>query len=298
MLKGYICPDGKQTDLDDCLNKPCRMGERCMTVPTLALIAEEREWNGVASTTQLISGTMETYLKLTEDYYIDPDSRTFMLAGTKHHKGLEDKAKELGLPAEVAMSGDRDIIDLIEYEDGGFVLTDYKLWGSYKVASALGIVQVGKEPDPSGEVYKRSGKWGKAGDPKLIPVWGRNPDEVDKYDVTLQLNRYRVMWEAYGVTVAKMRVQATVRDGGTITAKNRGVLKNSYMIPIEPMDNSEVEDYFQLKDDQIHYALENGWNTPCNQHECWQGRKCEDYCDVAFACPRGQTVLAVGNKGG
>ena len=116
MLREFICPDGAHVPVESCL-KGCRMGERCLTLPTLKLISKEREWNGVASTTQLLDGTMSAYLKLTKDYAVDPDSRAFMLQGTKHHKELEIVAKELGLPAEIPLSGDRDIFDLIEPDE-------------------------------------------------------------------------------------------------------------------------------------------------------------------------------------
>jgi len=92
------------------------MEERCLTLPTLTLISEEREWNGIASTTQLLNGTMMEFLKLTQPYVVDPDKRAFMLAGTKHHASLEEFAKKLGLPAEIALNIDRDIFDLLEPE--------------------------------------------------------------------------------------------------------------------------------------------------------------------------------------
>lgn len=146
MLEWFQCPDNKIIPIKDCLSK-CRMDERCLTLPTLTIISTEREWKGVPSTTQLLNGTMMEFLKLTQPYTVNPDKRAFMLAGIRHHQQLELAAKELGLPAEIALSIDRDIFDLLELEDGHLVLTDYKLWGSYRVARALGIVEVGKQPD-------------------------------------------------------------------------------------------------------------------------------------------------------
>src|SRR3990167_7977846 len=124
MLEWFICPDQIQVRVKDCLSE-CRMAERCLTLPTLKLISNEREWTGTPSTTQLLIGTMEAFLKLTQPYSVDPDKRAFMLAGTIHHQKLEAIAKELGLPSEVALSVDRDIFDLLELEDGQLVLTDY-----------------------------------------------------------------------------------------------------------------------------------------------------------------------------
>ena len=113
MIEGFICPDSIKTKLEDCFSK-CRMGERCLTLPTLKQMSMEREWNGVASTTQLLNGTMHEFLKLTKPYYCDPQGRIFMLEGSRHHAVLEDKAKELGLPSEIPLSVDRDIFDLLE----------------------------------------------------------------------------------------------------------------------------------------------------------------------------------------
>ena len=295
-LEGFICPDGEKIKTEDCL-KECRMGERCLTSPTLQLMSSQREWKGVASTTQLLNGTMLTFLKLTKPYYVDPDKQAFMLAGTKHHEALEVEAKKLGLASEVALSIDRDIFDLIEVEEGGLVLTDYKLWGSFRVAKALGIVEVGKKPDPSGAIYKSSGKWGKEGTPKMVADFGIDTDKADNLETELQLNRYRVMLEDLGVKVQKLQVQVTVRDGGLYIAYNRGVMRNTYKIPIGIMGNGEVKDYFWYKEDCLKMALDKGeWDLPCSNQESWDGIRCERYCDVWDYCSKGKLLKAIGGK--
>src|SRR4030042_1804166 len=105
-LKWFRCPDSEVISVEECLDE-CRIEERCLTLPTLAYISKEREWNGVPSTTQLINGTMLEFLKLTQPYLIDPDSRAFSLSGTLHHSDLQVIANELGLPAEIPLSVDR-----------------------------------------------------------------------------------------------------------------------------------------------------------------------------------------------
>ena len=288
MLKWFLCPDKEIIPVKDCLQH-CRMDERCLTLPTLRLISIEREWSGKPSTTQLLNGTMLEFLKLTQPYVVDPDSRAFMLAGTKHHQALEAVAKELNLPSEIALSIDRDIFDLLEQdEDGGLVLSDYKNWGSFKVAKALGIVEVGKQPNPNGEVYKSSGKWGKAGDVKMVPVFQAMPQEADNWEAEYQLNHYRIMLEERGVQIKRMQLQVTVRDGGVAIASSRGITRNTYRIPIPKLDDDKVKEYFANKEKALLTALEQGsWSEPCNQAECWEDARCRRYCEVARYCPKG-----------
>lgn len=291
-LEGFYCPDEEKVKLEDCFEQ-CRLGERCLTLPTLVTLSREREWSGVASTTQLLNGTMMEYLKLTQPYYVNPQTRAFMLAGSKHHKALEEIAKELNLPAEIPLSIDRDIFDLLEFEGKELVLTDYKLWGSFRVAKALGIEQIGKQPDPSGVVYKSSGKWGKAGSPKMVPVFKENPDKAERWEAELQLNRYRVMLEELGLTIHKMRIQATVRDGGIAIAYGRGVFKNIYKIPVKFLDDMDVLGYFTVKDANLKLALASGWTIPCSKEECWEDMRCKRYCDVWNYCPKGKLIHSI-----
>jgi hypothetical protein len=297
MLEGFICPDGEKVKYEDCISH-CRMGDiRCLTLPTLVSIGQIREWKGVASTTQLLNGTMYEFLKIIKPFYVDPDDRAFMLQGTKHHKELELVAKELGLASEIPLSIDRDIFDLLEYEGKELVLTDYKLWGSFKVAKALGLVETGKQPDPSRETYKTSGKWGKAGSAKMVAVFTPDPSKADMWEAELQLNRYRVMVKKLGLNITKMRIQATVRDGGLYSAKGKGVLKKIYMLPVKLLPDEYVEDYFLAKDICLRDALfHNKWDIPCNVLESWDGARCEGYCEIWEHCPKGTLVHQIGGK--
>lgn len=314
MLEGFICPDKETVLVEDCL-KRCRMEadcpqcggtgcpyckgtgkivERCLTLPALKLISHEREWNGVASTTQLLNGTMLEFLKLTKPYYIDPDSRAFLLAGTRHHTALEVVAKGLNLPAEIPLSVDRDVFDLIEVEEEGLVLTDYKLWGSFRVAKALGVVEAGKIPDPSGAVYKSSGKWGKAGDPKMVSWFRQDPDKADNWEAELQLNRYRIMLEDLGLKIYRMQLQVTVRDGGLFISEQRGIFRNTYRIPIQRLPDTWVVGFFHTQAERLALALDqNSWSTPCSEKESWDGIRCKNFCDVANYCPKGQLIKSL-----
>ena len=289
MLEWFKCPDGDITPVKDCLQQ-CRMGNRCLTLPTLHRIAKEREWNGVASTTQLLNGTMNAFLKLTQPYAIDPDSMIFAIHGENVHKVLEDEANKLGLPAEIALNLDRDIFDLLEPSGDGqsWTLTDYKAWGSYRVMKVLGIVESGKKPNPNGEVYQKSGKWGAAGSPKMVTVFKQFPQQADNFDAELQLNRYRVILEERGIKVSKMLIQVLVRDGSLAIARSRGIERNSYLIPVKLLDDAYVRDYFKTKDNNLHQALDSGsWSQPCDNRECWDGVRCRNYCEVWQYCTKG-----------
>lgn len=294
MMEWFICPDKQIVPVKDCLSS-CRMDERCLTLPTLHSISEERVWAGQPSTTQLLNGTMMEYLKLTVPYAIDPDSRAFALLGSTHHHWLSDMAKKLSLPSEIAMTIDRDIFDLLEPGEDSvvgnetWILTDYKTWGSYRVAKALGMVEVGKQPDPSGERYKSSGKWGKAGDPKMVPIFQRDAGRVDLWETELQLNRYRIMLEERGIRISRMQIQITVRDGGLQVAHGRGIARNMYMVPIRRLDDGYVISYFEHKRDVLLECLEQHHPpaSPCDVRESWEGARCKGYCDVSFSCPKG-----------
>ena len=230
-----------------------------------------------------------SFLKLTQPYTIDPDKMAFALLGTKHHQALKDVADTLKLPSEIPLTGDdRDIFDLLEPDGNSWILTDYKTWGSYRVAKALGMVKTGVKPDPTGAIYKSSGKWGKAGDPKMVPVFQSMPQEVDLAETELQLNRYRVMLEERGLTISKMQIQVTVRDGGLAVAQSRGLTRNTYKIRIDKLDDALVRTYFGDKAKDLAKALEDGkWNIPCTDEECWEGARCKGYCEVAGKCPKG-----------
>jgi len=269
----------------------------CLSTPTLAKIAEQRIWTGKPSTTQLISGTREEFLKIIKEYVVNPHERAFALAGTMHHARLEAVANKLNLNelSEEFLDGEvTGVLDRLVPDRSNpdfYELWDYKNIGSFKVAKAMGIVSIGTKDDPSGAVYKSSGKWGKAGTPKQVKVFGQDPAQAEMDDYTLQLNHYRTKIEALSFPVSKMIIQATVRDYGLATATSRGVTSQFYLMPVKRMDDSEVLDYFQNKSYALLSALESGsMPAPCSERERWDGRKCQGYCDVVSFCPEGLAI--------
>ena len=122
----------------------------------------------------------------------------------------------------------------------------------------------------------------------MVPVFEQMPQYDSNFEEELQLNRYRLMLEKKGIAIGRMQLQVTVRDGGLAVAISRGVTRNTYRIQIRELDNEQVKKYFRFKEVNLLRALsESGWNEPCNERESWEGRRCQNYCEVAVHCPKG-----------
>ena len=286
-LKYFICPDGQRIETIDCLKEGgCRMGDRCATRSYLHLASKDRPWTGKPSTTQLIQGTMEAYLKIKKDYATSPDGRAFMINGTNAHRNLEENDDDFSFIEEKFTDGDvTGIADVFEVEKGKSVLVDYKTSGSYKVAKALGMVVVDVE---TGEVYK-SGK--RKGEQKTRKELRRDETKIDVRDWALQLNKYRMLFESKGFKANEIKIQVIVRDGSTWIARSRGVYRNIYFFKIPMIPDDEIILYFKNKARALFKALEhNDINKiqTCTKQENWNGLKCERYCDVAEFCPYGR----------
>ena len=292
-LTEFICPGGNRVSITQCRQKCSRPEGRCLSLPTLIAIADRRPWTGKPSTTQLLNGTRLTYLEITTNYAVDPFDRAFALLGTVHHRRLEVVAQKLNALAEEKLDAEvTGILDLLvpdeSAEKEAYELWDYKTSGSFKVAKALGMVGK-KVPDPSGARYEKSGSWGKAGDPKMITVWEREPAAADMWDWELQLNKYRVEIEIIGFPISRMFIQATVRDGGTMVANNRGITDNIIVIPVKRLDDSYVKEYYRAKREALLTALEKKeLPPPCDSRESWGGKRCRSYCDVWEFCDVGR----------
>ncbi len=319
-LKYFIAPNGKKLLVSECIEKSLLIDN----YPTsyLRLCAQERKWTGKPSTTQLIKGTREAYLSLLTDYAIDPAKQAFRIHGHIAHQKLEHNISEKDYSEFKCDDNEiTGILDLLEKNNGVWYLTDYKTWGSFRVAKAFGMEKK-KRPmlDEKGNqiVYKKSGKWGEKGDPRMENYFDINPDIADTFDVELQLNRYRIIAEKLlNIKIEKMFAFVIVRDGNTITAKNRGIDKHTYNISIKFLDNDYINRYFFAKRNDLLFALDgieldyiykNDYkieyeniielnnnifdinlierNCPkkCNSQETWNDKKCDGYCNVADMC--------------
>ncbi len=283
--KWFICPDGAQTEITQCLEEGgCRRNNRCATRNYLRLVAKERPWTGKPSTTQLINGTMVAYLRLIQDFAISPGDRSFMLHGTKVHKALE--VDDEYTITEERFDGDdtavTGIMDVLEVENGKSVLVDYKTAGSYKVQKALGWYTETEETDGTYKSGPRKGQ------PRTRKVLKQSDSMIDRWEWELQLNKYRLEMEKRGFPVDDMRIMCIVRDGNTHIARGRGVMRNIYYFRINRLPDDEVKAYFNRKRIALLFALKHGWSKPCTPEENWGGIRCGRYCEVAEFCPLGK----------
>ncbi len=258
-----------------------RMG---MYPPALIEMMKVRENDRKPSVTELLNGTCQAYLERTRDFYIDPQQQAFSLLGTLHHHRLEDNASGDMMPElELELWGITGIVDL--YDSKTKNLVDYKSTGSYKASKVLGI-DFYLADDPSGEVYKRAGKWGKKGEPKKVRRYWKNPEKADLGDWTWQINMYRLMLQSQGKKVHNMYVQMIVRDGGVAASRDRGIDRNIYLIEVPFIHDDHLKEKFTKKRDLLLESLESR-EIPdkCSDSETWGGKKCESFCPVREHCP-------------
>ena len=287
----FQCPDGAEIAIGNCL-ATCRLGRRCLTLPTLIKIASgERPWTGTPSTTMLLNGAMLSYLRATTEYTINPKDRAYSLLGTDHHAQLAQFQGQWVAEKKQGntITGTPDILEPDEEIAGHYILTDYKTYGSFRVAKCLGLVkETGKSTT---EVYKKSGKWGKVGEPKTITWFRKDPNAVDLHDEMLQLNHYRLLLEEEGFHISRMQLQITVRDGGIQMAQSRGVDENIYLVDVPFMMDSVVTTFFETAKKKLEaYIAGTIPLMPCNAEESWNLRRCQDYCEVASNCEQGRKV--------
>ena len=275
----FICPDSESIKIEDCIAE-CRMSARCVSKPTLMLMSRRRMWKGKVSATQALNGTRYEYLRMMHDYGEKPVDRAFALLGTMHH--LQHQKIDIpGTLAEEWMSDDIGTGMFDYYDAEEKTLWEYKTAGAYKVNRCLGKIRI-DEPVP-GEFYK-SGK--RKGEQKTKIVWSMG--DPDTFDWRMQLSRYSWMLIDAGFPVEKIMVQVTVRDFGAIVARQYGLDRQIYLIPLELFPQDYVVDYYRTKQDALIHALEtNEMPPPCNEHERWGGKRCERFCPIWEHCDVG-----------
>lgn len=286
----FICPDGEKVEIKTCLSvRGCRMGNRCATMPYLRMCANTRPWKAVTPS-QAGTGPRLTYLKEKCDYSISPDGMAWISVGVGTHDKLSIHRLVRGFVSEEGFSDDliKGIPDLIEPDEeeiGFYVLHDYKTWGSFKLAKALGIAEDKENPklDKNGNpsTYRSGRRKG-----EIIYQLSEGVKPPDMYDTELQLNRYRIVIETKGYPISRMYVFAIARDGGTYIAKSRGVDTNTRLISVKRLPDKEVLDFYAKLQADCDHAFKTGMSRICNEFETWGGRRCEsdDYCPVRYYC--------------
>ena len=292
--KWFKCPDEQEIEINKCLDpKGCRMQSRCATLPYLRLVGFDRTFRGV-SPSSAGNGARQIWLKATTDYVIDPAERVWVSIGTGTHgklsfyKYIDNVLSEEALSDEV-MKGIPDVLEQDEENEGSYILYDYKVWGSFKIAKAIGLTITKTDKpilDAEGKpVLLKSGD--NKGKPKTIQEKKITiePDKADLGSEELQLNRYRIFFESKGFPISKMMVQAISRDGGTYIAAGRGIDKKLYLIPIKQLPDDEVLTYYRELSNKVSKGFETGYIDKCGIRETWGGRRCTaQYCEVLEAC--------------
>jgi len=269
------------------------MAGRCVSKPTLILMARQRTPGRKLSATEALNGTRLTYLKRTTTYGESPMNLAFALLGTFHHLQHENVDPGEGL-VEVRLDDDEgggtpDYYDGIEK-----ALWDYKTTGAFKVNRALGKKKF-ESPFPTGEFYKSGPNKGQEKTRKLVE-WGLG--EPDMWDWQMQLSRYANLYRGYGFPVERAYIQATVRDFTAQTQRQYGLDRQIYVIPVPLFEDAMVEDFYKTKNAALEYALEHHLiPPPCSPSERWAdegvtdlttpGRRCLKYCPVYSFCDLG-----------
>jgi hypothetical protein len=138
-------------------------------------------------------------------------------------------------------------------------------------------------------VYLKATKDHVRGDLKMIWVTRISADKGEARETELQLNRYRLFLEDAGMPVDRMQIECIVRDGGTWMATDRGVDRSMYLIPVRPLQDGDVRDYFERKGTALVSAVSfKQTPPPCTPEETWKGRRCLDFCDVWNFCDEGK----------
>lgn len=287
----FICPDESTVCIQKCLERHgCRMGARCAPLPYLHFAAEDWRFKRV-SPSMAGNGPRYIYLKETVDYAEKPEDMAFASAGIHTHDRLAQEKLTKAVLAEERltheeMTGIMDEMEEDEDAPGFHVITDYKTWGSYMVAKALGIVSVDVPllDDNGNQLYYVRGK--NKGKPKMTQEHTMDPSRSDMPGTEYQLNRYRIMCESYGFPISKMRVFALPRDAGTWIAEKRGITQRTYIIPVRKLPDEKVMDYYFELGQEIERAFETGYARRCASWENWDGIRCERYCPVKEACDK------------
>lgn len=312
--KWFQFKDGSTELIENVLAGKSDKARRYAPLSYYQRIAEDRKFKGTIGVTSLQKGARQWYLEHLVDYAVNVDQSVYMILGIGTHAELEKEENNLLFPEQwVQFEEVRGRYDLIERnpDTGELTMSDTKVLGSFGVAKKLGIEKGDRKPvfDENGNpvLYQRNTKYNKTGDQKTEASFRLNPEKADIKDVQQQLNCYRVMYELQGgPKIDIMKAFLIVRDGGLISAKQRGVMDRKYFPVVPFMDDEQVIEWMRSRknerlllmkqsedligkalpaDEFISEAKKLEVLPPlCSYDEAWGGRKCRTSCGVAYAC--------------
>lgn len=276
---GFKCPNGEEKSFEQCL-KHCK--NRCMSLPALMAAADQRPWRGKPSVTQLIKPTRQTYLEITNNFTISPMGGIAAMIGTNSHKAFEEHQPN-GWLAEVRLEDDITSGQFDAYDAKNQVLWDWKFFGAFRIAKALGYKAQWQKKIMSRGKDKGKEKWEQVFKPGGVR---------DVMEIAIQLNYYRYLMKKHNLKVKAINVNMFVRGGIDATAKKYGITQAGYIVPINFISLKWVRLYMKTKYDRLMKALNTGEIPPvCSRKERWDtsksypDRKCKDWCSVNVFCP-------------
>ena len=282
--KFFKCPDGELTPIGECY-KNCRMGERCLLLPVLKAVGRTRPWYGKPSVTQLLKDTRQAYLEIVHDYAIDPQKSIASMIGTNSHSLMEGNVPN-GYLSEVRFEDELTSGQIDGYDCKSETLFDFKFFGAYRIAKALG-----KTPKWRKKVHIRGKDKGKE-------YWVQDFVDGgvrDVMEISKQLSYYKVLMKKHGLNVKKIKVQMLVRGGLDKTAKSYGLTKTGYIVELHGISERWITKYIKAKHDRLFHALETKEMPPvCKQR--WRDLKCKEYCGVNMYCPYYQETYCKGKS--
>lgn len=322
MKKWFKYRDGSQEEIREVLAGNSEKAFLYAPMSYYRAIARERVWDGMPHVTDLFNGARMQLFKNAMDYAVIVDSAVWSITGLTGHRSLEIASDESEAGKTWTAYGIQGTNDHIETVINERFIIDSKFYGSFAVASKLGVYKAGEipkiGPDGKVELYQKKGKWGEVGTPKTTPIYKYKIEDGESFDLIMQLNIYKLLAEENGEKIDGLRAFIVPRDGGTQAARQRGVNENLYMIPLPIWSKGQVLEFVETQREahkKAMVALPLITNTepmavltemkdkglfippPCSERECWSGRRCQGYCEVSAACAALGDVKYLGESG-
>ncbi|NJL71327.1 MAG: hypothetical protein HC888_06805 [Candidatus Competibacteraceae bacterium] len=182
--------------------------------------------------TDLINGARYNWLRDRYPITVDVLDQSAVMAGTAMHKLFESNihvSMEVdigGLPIEIVGA-----IDTVEEYADHIRVIDFKLYGSFAIKKALGLVNNKTTTD---RVYR--------GKPVLQDNWTVDPKAADLRDLSFQLSMYAFMLGKKLQTNKPIQLWAYLiaKDSNNRSARMNGVTKSAYYIPVPRMNESTM----------------------------------------------------------